>query len=197
MTANNYYYGDIVLFPSTRVMVDFAPCNGQLLPINDNAALFSLIGTQYGGNGTTNFALPDFRGITPTGLPLTGTTFQQEVGVVTGQEQVTLVAANLPQHTHSRPSQFALTVNATTEDADLQDPGEGSFMATTVHPQGTQVSTYAPSGTQLDTALNTVTGATGSVSVSSTGGSVPFSIMQPYLGMSFFICIDGLYPQLP
>jgi len=144
----------------------FAFCNGQLLPIAQNQALFSLLGTYYGGNGTTNFQLPDLRSRTPL-----GSNNGQDIGQTGGVENVTLLTANLPSHNHG--------FNASTAAATAIDPSKGLFGNT-----GSEQIYGANSGTQI--ALNVLDNA---------GQTLPHSNLQPYLVLNFCIALNGIYPS--
>jgi microcystin-dependent protein len=150
---------------------DFAPkgwafCSGQLLPINQNQALFSILGTTYGGDGRTTFALPDLRGRAPlhTGsLPL---------GQPGGEETHTLTLAELPPHTHQ--------VSASNQVATLDDPAGAAWAALSA---GNLYSTAPP-----NTAMH-------AGSVTTVGNSGPHQNMQPYLVVNFIIALVGIYPS--
>jgi microcystin-dependent protein len=144
----------------------WAFCNGQLLPINQNQALFSLLGTTYGGNGQTTFALPNLQGRVPihmgSGHP---------IGEVGGEAAHTLTVSELPTHTH--------VVSAATGDGNLIIPG-GALLART------------PANPYQDPAN---LGAMNPASVATTGGSQAHLNMQPYLVLNFCIALQGLFPS--
>jgi microcystin-dependent protein len=157
---------------------NFAPrgwafCDGQILPINQNQSLYSLLGTTYGGDGRTSFALPDLRGRTPihTGQS-TGT--NHTLGSKSGEEAVTLAAAEMPQHTH----QFKVaTANATLQRvANTND----SLLA------NANVDMYRTGAG--NTTLNPAT-------ITNTGGSQAHENMQPWLAVNFCIALQGLFPS--
>ena len=157
---------------------NFAPrgwafCDGQILPINQNQSLYSLLGTTYGGDGRTSFALPDLRGRTPihVGSSNGGTHL---LGQKSGEESHTLSAAEMPQHTH----QFKVA----TADATLQraDNANNSVLAKA------NVDMYR-AGTP-NTALISNT-------ISSVGGSQAHNNMQPTLAVNFCIALQGLFPS--
>ena len=150
----------------------WAFCSGQLLPINQNQALFSLLGTMYGGNGQTNFALPDFRGRTPIHL---GAGFTQ--GQAGGQEFHTVTMSEMPAHPHQ--------LNASKTQAN---------QATLVTPPGgTPNILAAVTGAQYGTVqnLNTLTPDT----ITNVGGSQPHENRQPYLVLNFVIALQGIFPS--
>lgn len=157
-----------------RIMsFNFAPkgwalCNGQLLPINQNQALFSLLGTTFGGDGQVNFALPDLRARTPIHVGSSHT-----LGERGGEQAHTLSIAELPEHTHVGQ---ATSVNATTAI-----PASNLTLATSVNYEA-----YRPA-----TSLVTLNPAT----VANVGGSQAHLNMQPFLALNFCIALQGIFPS--
>lgn len=159
---------------------NFAPqgwafCNGQFLPINQNQALFSILGTSYGGNGQTTFALPDFRGRVPIhwGSGFGGSSFT--VGEKAGQEAHTLTLSEMPAHNHFMNVFTTNTTNATTS-------GSGNYWGTTadntlLYGSGQGNAVMAP-------------GTSGPI-----GGSQPHENRQPYLALNFIIALQGVFPS--
>lgn len=147
----------------------WATCDGQLLSIAQNTALFALLGTMYGGNGQTTFALPDLRGRTATHR---GGEIQQ--GEWAGAENVTLIQTEMPAHSH--------TLNGTSDLANASAPG---LALPATKPRG-GVSRYAPAGSS-DTTLDVS-------SVGAAGGSQAHDNMQPYLVMNWVIALEGIFP---
>ncbi len=173
------FLGNVMLVAFTSVPRYWAACNGQLLPISPNTALFSLLGTQYGGDGRTTFALPDLRSRVPVGAIDRGPGLTiVALGERGGAESVTVLAANIPGHTHPLNVQSAAGTTSV--------PGSGTVLARTVVDDGNGVSSY--SSTAPNTAL-----AAASISAT-TGGSTPLGIRNPYLGLQYIICISGIYP---
>ena len=144
----------------------WALCNGQLLPINQNQALFSLLGTTYGGNGQTTFALPNLRGRTPLHV---GSGHTQ--GEAAGQTAVTITQQTMPQHLHF--------LNASTSAADAVLPGGNVFA---VSPQ--QAYTAPANFTPMEP-----------TSVTNVGGNQPHTNMMPYLVLNFCIALQGIFPS--
>lgn len=154
----------------------WALCNGQLLPINQNQALFSLLGTQYGGNGTTNFALPDLRSRTPVGYASSVDPSWQppavQIGQASGVESVSLLSTNLPAHIH--------TANASTASGTTRNPNNASFAATAVPLHGPSSGPVVP--------LNPAT-------LAPAGGNQPHPNLQPYSVVNFCIALSGIFPS--
>jgi len=163
----------IYLFAGNFAPRDYAFCNGQLLSIAQNSALFALVGTTYGGNGQTTFGLPDLRGRVPI-HPGQGPGLSNYVlGQMSGTENRTLLSTQMPAHTHA--------LNAVSESGDASAPS-GAFLANS----GALDKEYKATGTNV--AMNPQ-------AIGSTGGSQPFSIMQPYLCINYIIALQGIFPS--
>lgn len=160
------FIGEVRMFSFNFAPRNWATCDGQLLPINQNQALFSLLGTTYGGNGTTNFALPDLRGRTPLHFNNT-----YPLGQKAGEPAHTLTVQELPTHSHS--------LQGTTADATANTPG-GNLLAKT------------DSANPLYDSASLV--AMDASSIGAAGGSQPHENMQPYLTINFSIAIFGIFP---
>ena len=180
---------EIRMFAGNFAPRGWAFCQAQTLSIAQNTALFSLLGTTYGGDGQTTFVLPDFRGRVGDGTGAGPGLPNVQLGEVAGSNTVTLTSANLPSHNH------AAALNASTVAATTQSPVAGAVLGRAKDDTGTAVPfIYAPSGSATSVALGSTsvtTGLTGGV----TGGAQPFSSMQPYMGMNFIICLEGIYPS--
>ncbi|MDE1149915.1 MAG: tail fiber protein [Azospirillaceae bacterium] len=167
------FVGEIRIFTWNWAPKGWALCNGATLNLQQNIALYSLIGVYYGGNGTSNFNLPDLRGRTPRHLSQTMPT----VGLSAGSETVGLTLQNLPTHTHSTS---VANTNGTTPPTSLAGrlPGNvsgGSFVYIPPAQAGTLV------------ALN-------SASIAIAGGSVPVANMQPWAVANYCIAMSGVFP---
>jgi len=151
----------------------WATCDGQLMAIAQNTALFSLLGTTFGGNGINTFALPDLRGRVPIHQGQGPGLSPYFMGEVTGAETTTLLTSQMPMHNH--------LVNVNTGGGTQASPGNG-FPA--VESTGTSLN-YAPSanGNLHPTAITTA------------GGNQPFSILQPLLCVNFVIALQGIFPS--
>jgi microcystin-dependent protein len=157
-------------------------CNGQILPISSNTALFSLLGTFYGGNGTSNFGLPDLRGRVATGQGDGPGLQSYVIGETLGTESTTVLTSNMPSHTHN--------FNAVAAVGNKPSPAsfymaEGPKSGTPPH----QTSTNVYQNTAPNTPLNIQ-----SVSVNLGGAGLPISIMQPYLTVTYIIALQGIFP---
>jgi len=154
----------------------WALCSGQLMAINQNAALFSILGTTYGGNGTTTFALPDLRGRIPVHTGQGPGTSNIVLGEIGGSQTTQLLANNLPLHSHTM-SVSTTAGNAGTPSVNLlaQGPTVGSPV--------TLYSTATPNTTMAATAL------------ASNGSNVAISILQPYLTLNYSMALQGIFPS--
>ncbi|MCA8829182.1 phage tail protein [Hymenobacter pini] len=178
------FIGSIVLFAGNFAPKGWAFCDGSLLNIAQNSALYSILGTYYGGNGTTTFALPDLRSRVPVhsnnGQPGPGLQGVQ-LGERAGVSNVTLTTLQMPNHTHTLAVN---TGNGTAPSPAGGVPAIGNFedagSGTTVTTNG-----YTP----------TANGLANPQAISPAGGNQPFSVMQPYLGLNYIICLYGLYPS--
>lgn len=161
------YLGEIRIFPFSFAPKGWAQCNGQLLPISQNQALFSLLGTTYGGDGRTTFALPDLQGRLAIHM---GAGYA--LGESAGEEAHTLTISEIPFHDHGF---------ASTNPGTLTVPGGSSVLAAPKTLENQDIKLYAP--------------ATDSLMFGTTGGSQPHENMQPYLVLNYCICVSGVFPS--
>lgn len=185
VSAQDSYIGEIKLFAGNFAPLGWAFCDGQVISIAENDALFSLIGTTYGGDGQNTFALPDLRGRVPIGAgqrPGGSTYAFAQKG---GSENIIILASNLP--THSHVSQ--LQVND--QKATLAEPTVTSSIATAGNVSGRKVQSHLNYNSNVpDVTLQTVT--TSSVGVDNPA---PISIVKPSLGLNYIISLFGIYPS--
>ncbi len=171
------FVAEIRIFPFTFPPKGWAFCNGQLLPISQNTALFALLGTVYGGDGKSTFALPDLRGSAPMhpgqgqGLSL------RDLGEMSGVESITLLVSEIPVHTH--------TVSTMSDPGTLQVPAPDRILARASAGNAYQTNTSANLQMMAPQAL------------ALAGGGLPHNNMQPYLTLNFNIALQGVFPPRP
>lgn len=171
------YIGQIQPYAFNFAPKSWAFCNGQILPIAQNQALFSLLGTTYGGNGVSTFALPNLQSRVPMHMgPGLGGTYV--AGETAGEENVTLSYAQMPAHSH-------LFMGASV-DATLNVTADGGLLATSTGGGGQPENFYASDAAPQP--LNPQT-------VGSTGGNQPHTNLQPYLAVNWCICLYGIFPS--
>jgi len=168
------FVAEIRIFPFNFAPKGWAFCDGQLMPISQNTALFSLLGTTYGGDGKSTFALPDMQGNAPIqsgqgqGLSL------RDLGEMSGTESVTLLQTEMPVHTHT------FFANAVAGDANAPSPGVSLTRASNATPYQSNINQnivqFAPQA------------------IGPVGGSLPHNNMQPYLTLNFCIALQGIFP---
>ena len=182
----------IVLWAPNFAPRGWAFCNGAILSIAQNTALFSLLGTTYGGNGQTTFALPDFRGRVPVGVGQGPGLSNYDLGQVGGSENTTLTINQMPSHTHG----LALTVTISASNAGATSnvatvSGTNTLGALADPSTGNPILGY--NNQPPNVALNT--GAVIGGTIQPAGGSQPFSLMQPYLAINYIIALEGIFPS--
>jgi microcystin-dependent protein len=167
------FVAEIRIFPFGFAPKGWAFCDGQLLPISQNTALFSLLGTTYGGDGKSTFALPDLQGNAPMhpgqgqGLSL------RDLGEIGGAENITLLVSEIPLHPH--------TMQAFATPADLKEPQAGAVL------------TRNQNGAIYNTTISNIV-QMAPQALTPAGGSLPHNNMQPYLTLSFCIALQGVFP---
>lgn len=171
------YLASIVMFAGNFAPRGWAFCAGQILPIAQNTALFSLLGTTFGGNGQTTFALPDLRGRAPVGQGQGPGLSNIDLGQAAGTETVTLLSAQIPAHTHpvNCDGTGSSSLNPTNAIPGLSDDRTTSVPV---------YSTAAPNAVMNPLMIGP-----------NTGGGQPFGIRNPYLGINFIIALEGIFPS--
>ena len=177
------YLAMIIQWAGNFAPRQFALCNGQILPISQNTALFSLLGTFYGGNGTSNFGLPDLRGRVAVGQGDGPGLSSYVIGETTGTESVTVLQSNMPSHTHNFNAVASVGDKATISNFYLAE-GTKSGSGPSAHSPNIYYNGGAP-----NTPLNPQ-----SVSLNLGGAGLPMSIMQPYLTVTYVIALSGIFP---
>ena len=187
------FLAQIILFGGNFAPRGWAFCNGQLLAISQNSALFSLLGTIYGGDGRTTFALPDLRGRSPIHFGAGPGLAPRQLGQRGGSETTFLSVENLPNHTHqiqvSNQGNVSLPVNTLTGDNDETNPGAGYL-------SNTGDDLYASSPTSNATYGGSTLPVNGAqMNILPTGGSQPVNSMPPYIAMNYIIALQGIFPS--
>ena len=174
---SDQFVAEIRIFPFNFPPTGWAFCNGQLMPISQNTALFSLLGTTYGGDGKSTFALPNMLDNAPMqpgqgqGLSL------RDLGEMSGVESITLLVSEIPFHTHA--------VQTFSDPGTLQAPAPDRILARS----------SAGNAYQTNTSANLQMMAPQSLALA--GGGLPHNNMQPYLTLNFCIALQGIFPQRP
>lgn len=182
MSADSPFYGEITLWSGSYAPVNWAFCDGSLLSISQYPNLFNLLGTNFGGDGITSFALPDLRGRVPLhmGQSPSGTTYT--LGNFGGLESVNLTPAQLPAHTHTVTGELYMKVRGNDPDNALSAVNNGLAIAA-----GKRYFSRNPTASGKMKLDSTVT-------LAPAGSSVGHTNMQPYLAVNFIISLYGFYP---
>jgi microcystin-dependent protein len=184
------YLGQIMLVGFNFPPVGWAFCDGQLLPILDNEALFALIGTTYGGDGQTTFGLPDLRGRIPLGPGQAPGRQNYTLGETGGVETVTMTAAQLGSHSHSiDTSAFTAAARCKNGPANQRTP-VGNVFANEAAGATMPFSSAAPNGTMNANAV----AVNGPITAATAGGNQPHDNLQPFLTLNFCISLVGIFP---
>jgi microcystin-dependent protein len=176
-TAQDQYVGEIRIFAGNFAPSGWAFCNGQILNISQNTALFSLLGTTYGGNGQTTFALPNLQGRVVNGPGQGPGLSPVALGQLRGSDNVTLTAQNLPSHRHA--------INVSTA------------LGTTNVPVGAILADTKAFDNEYNNTVTTPTESMRTDALSPSGGSQPVSTVQPVLVLNYIIALQGIYPPHP
>jgi microcystin-dependent protein len=179
--ASQAYIGSIFMFAGNFNPRGYMLCQGQLLPISQYAALFSILGTTYGGNGTTNFALPNLSSRVPVGAGNGPGLSPVVLGEQGGSQNVTLTINQMPAHTHA----CTVTLNAA---ADGRPSSDSPADAVLDSGSGTNFFAAASDGTKMNAGAATAV-------VAPAGANQPVSIQNPYLGITYIIAIQGIFPS--
>jgi microcystin-dependent protein len=173
---SNPFVAEVRIFTGNFAPKGWALCDGQLLPISQNTALFSLLGTTYGGDGKSNFALPNLQGCAPMqagqgpGLSL------RDLGETGGEQTVTLLQTEMPAHSHSAQATTDLTTPNASPTNNLWASGQKGFGNVYTPSVAGQNKPMSPFGTSI------------------AGGNLPHNNMPPFLGLTFIIALQGVFP---
>ncbi len=183
------FLGEICIVPYNFAPRNYAFTNGQIMSIAQNSALFALLGTTYGGNGIQTFALPDTRGRVIVGAGQSPGTSDYQLGQMGGTENVTLTVNQMPAHTHAATTTVAVKARGVSTEGNADSPSGNAWAAKS---RGTLYSNAAPN---VDMAAGAIEVAGASTTIGLTGGSQPFSIVQPYLVLNPIIALQGIFPS--
>jgi microcystin-dependent protein len=212
------YLGEIRNFAFNFAPVGWLQCQGQILPINSNQALFALLGTIYGGNGTTTFGIPDLRGRVPVGVGAGANLANIVQGEIGGQNAVAITIPNLPPHTHIATFTPTGGGGAPTVNVNIQGSSStgtattpngnylsGSVNTATGHATPVLLPLYSPAPAS-QTALGNIAGVSatisggggitgGAVTNASTGSGTPLPTQPPFIGANYCIATEGIFPS--
>ncbi len=182
------FIGEIKMVGFNFAPRGYASCNGQLMSIAQNSALFSLLGTMFGGDGVNTFGLPNFQGRSPVGMGTGAGLSTITQGEMSGTENVSLTSSQMPMHTHAAAASVAVPANV-----------GGANMTATPGPT-TVLGSIAAGGRpgalySTDAATTTLLPFNANVTVQAAGGSQPFAIRNPFLGTNFVIALEGIFPS--
>lgn len=197
------FLGQIMLVPYNFAPRGWAFCAGQILPIAQNSALFALLGTTYGGNGQTTFALPDLRGRVPISSGQGPGLGNHTLGRIGGIESVTLTVNQMPAHTHQLPSHTHQAPAHTHEVTALTNSVSTGIPTSNLPAAASRgKNLYAPPSSNTTTMASTMIQSGGALDTSSAqpviqpaGGSQPFDIMMPFLTLNYCIALEGIFPS--
>jgi microcystin-dependent protein len=178
---SDQFVAEIRIVPFNFAPVDWAFCDGQIMAISQNTALFSLLGTTYGGDGVTNFALPNLQGSAPLHFGQGNGLSNYDLGQVGGEVSVTLTQAQLPSHTHSVSVKSLNNVGG-----DVNTPVNN--VLSKAHMGKTPMDMYAD-------AVGGNPSAMSSEAITTAGGNLPHNNMPPYLTLNFIIALQGIFPS--
>lgn len=174
------FISSIILFGANFAPRGWALCQGQILSIAQNTALFSLLGVNYGGNGQTTFGLPDLQGRTPIGAGAGAGRTPRTLGEIGGMETHTLTTAEMPNHAHT------VTIPAITSNGTTPTPAANTFLAATVTDRGAPIYSYT-------TGVPNV--ASNGGATSNVGNNQSHNNMQPFQVLNYIICMEGIFPS--
>ncbi|WGQ07538.1 tail fiber protein [Pedobacter gandavensis] len=183
------YLGMIKAFAGNFVPRGYLGCNGQLISIQQNSALYALLGTTYGGDGQNTFGLPDLRGRAMIGTGQgPGLPTNHVLGEKIGTETTSILISNMPSHNHTAAS--TLTLKVSDQEADVPVPVAGNALAAIIDGNATPILGYTTNVPTIP-----LGGGTVATTVGNNGSNVPISIAQPTLAITYIICTEGGFPS--
>ncbi|MEM5552837.1 tail fiber protein [Pseudoalteromonas neustonica] len=201
--ATEPFIGTLTAFGGTFTIKNWGMCWGQMQAISENTALFSLLGSTFGGDARTTFGLPDLRGRSPVGHGAMPGGFNYNLGIKMGSERISLDTSQIPSHIHTADfspsgggSDVVGVLQVATNDANTKIPDSSTYLATNSSQAYFKPGLQAASLTSIE-GLTVSGGGTsgGTVTIGSTGSSSPINIMNPVLPMNWQIALQGIYPS--
>jgi microcystin-dependent protein len=201
------YLGEIRMVGFNFAPVGWALCNGALVSISQNNALFALLGVTFGGNGVNTFGLPDLQGRSPVGAGSGAGLSPIVQGDKSGNESVALLINNLPSHTHTAQVTGGLSVSGTLSIPACSAPTSGTLTATpgpttvlgpvSAAGRAGELYTTTASNTTLAPANVQLSGPSPAITIGQTGNNQPVALRNPYLGLTMIIAMQGIFPSRP
>lgn len=191
------FLGTIQMFGFNFAPSGWALCNGQIIPLAQNQALFALLGTFYGGNGQTNFGLPNLQGRMPIGQGSGGGLTPRVIGEISGTEKVSILSSNLPpQVIPTTGLTVATTVNLANapSNAVTTPTATNAYIGASAASGPPSAAIYSDQPGSAPVALKGVTSTIGGT-LSTPGSSLPIGTMNPYLAINFSVALQGLFPS--
>ncbi len=195
------FMAQLLLWPMNWAPSYWAQCDGRSMNIAQNSALYALLGITFGGNGTTNFNLPDFRGRVPIGLGIRpGTSINYNIANIGGNESMALSIANLPTHTHTAAvstTPISVTIKASPAAGTDNVPGTNGSTTLAASMAGRAAGSTIYNNQAPTVAMNTANDISGGVTTvvnAVTGNGAAFDNRMPYLAVNFIIALSGIFP---
>ena len=186
------FISTILIWPPNFAPNGWALCAGQLMSISQNTALFSLLGTTYGGDGITTFGLPNLQGRVPVGAGQGPGLSPYNLGDNGGVESVTLGINTIPQHSHSAAQNLAVSLPAVTTTGTTNQPGPSVAPAAPTDAARNPVNIYSNATPNQNLGKPSISGT---ISIGLTGNGLPHENRQPYLAVNYIIALQGIFPS--
>jgi microcystin-dependent protein len=186
------FLSTILIWPPNFAPSGWALCAGQLMSISQNTAVFSLLGTTYGGDGVSTFGLPNLQGRIPIGAGQGLGLTPYNVGDTGGVESVTLAINTIPQHTHSATQNLSVSLPAVTTTGTTNQPGPSVSPAAPTDAARNPVNIYSNATPNQKLGQPSISGT---ISIGSAGNGVPHENRQPYLAVNYIIALQGIFPS--
>ena len=186
------FLSTILIWPPNFAPSGWALCAGQLLSISQNTAVFSLLGTTYGGDGVSTFGLPNLQGRIPIGAGQGLGLTPYNIGDTGGVESVTLAINTIPQHTHSATQNLLVSLPAVTTTGTTNQPGPSVAPAAPTDAARNPVNIYSNATPNQKLGQPSISGT---ISIGLTGNGLPHENRQPYLAVNYIIALQGFFPS--